>query len=290
MTHRRATLALLLVTVLWGVAIVAIKAMFRDVSPLLGVGIRFAISALILAPLLPGLTRREAEAGIVIGLLFAAGVALQNVGLEITTASRSVFIVAISALLTPAFAAVLFGDRVGTGLMIRIVAALGGVYLLTAPDGSLSSINRGDWLTLISALLFAGQIVAVGRYALGTSIARVLSIKFAITSLVGWGGAATIETARITVTPFLGLLVFYLVATSITTFALQLRAQRVVTASEAALIFLFEPVVAAGVSYFAFDERLAAVQLLGGLVILAAVGAGGLRPKGLTARGLRAEG
>ena len=44
------------------------------------------------------------------------------------------------------------------------------------------------------------------------------------------------------------------------------------TASEAALVYTFEPVVTATTAYFAFGETLGPIQWLGGLVILLAVG------------------
>ncbi|TFH67070.1 MAG: DMT family transporter [Gemmatimonadales bacterium] len=272
MTHRHATLALIFVTVLWGVSIVAIKYTFLDASPLLGVGIRFGIGGLILATQLKGLTRRELVAGLVIGVMFAGGVAFQNLGLTITTASRSAFIVALSALLTPALAAAVFRQRVPRVIVVRILVAMGGIFLLTAPGGPVSGLNRGDMLTLAAAILFAGQIVGVSHYAVGTSTARLLAIQFLVTSTVGFAGSAAIETPMLHLTPRLVLLFMVLISTGILTFTLQLRAQRVVNATEAALVFTFEPVAASIASYLVFAERLSAIQLLGGLIIMIAVG------------------
>lgn len=287
MTHRQATLALVVTTVLWGVTFPAIKAVFLDMSPLLSVTARFGIAGLILATTLRRASRREIEAGLVIGALFAIGVAFQNVGLEITTPSRSAFIVALSAVLTPAVGAAVLGHRVDAGVVARLLVALAGVYLLTAPGGGLSGINRGDWLTMVAAVVYAGHIVAVGHYAAGTSSARVLSIQFLATAALGLAGVLALEPVRFQPTARLFALFAYLVGSIILTFTLQLRAQRVVTASEAALIFTFEPVVAAGASYLVFGERLAAVQMLGGLVILVAVGWPGTGRKDGRAEGRR---
>ncbi len=272
MTHRQATASLIAITLIWGFAFTAIKALFRDMSPLLGVGVRFAIAALLLAPLLRGLTRREVVAGLIIGSLFAGGVAFQNVGLDITTPSRSAFIISLSALLTPAVGAALLRHPVPPAVLGRLLGAMAGVYLLTAPGGGLVGLNRGDWLTLVAAVIFAGHIVAVGHYASGGSAARILAVKFAVTSVVGFASALALEPSYLTVTPRMLWLVVFLTASSIVTFGLQLRAQRVVHANEAALIFTFEPVVAAAVSYLTFGERLTLVQMAGGLLIMAAVG------------------
>jgi drug/metabolite transporter (DMT)-like permease len=272
MTHRQATVALVTITVLWGVSIVAIKYLLSSISPLYAIGIRFGIAGLILSPTLRYLTRHELIAGIVIGISFALGVGFQNVGLDLTTPSRSAFIVAISALLTPAFGAGFLRHHVPRSLVVKVLVALLGVYLLTAPTGSLSDINRGDWFTLVSAVLYAVQIVAIGHYALGTSTARILAIQFLVASAVGFLGAATIETTRLELSPVVIGLIIFLICNSILTFWLQIRAQRVVMATEAALVFTFEPVAAGVMSYLVFGERLAAIQLLGGAIIMVAIG------------------
>ena len=283
MTHRQATGALVTITVLWGVSIVAIKLLFSDLSPLAAVGFRFGIAGLILAPTLREVTRRELMAGLWMGVSFGLGVALQNVGLEITTPSRSAFIVTISALLTPALGAAVLRHRIPMTLVVKILVAMVGVYFLTAPTGSLSDINRGDWFTLVSAVLFAVQIVAIGHFALGSSTVRILAIQFLATSIIGLAGATTLETVRFQLTPLaMGLLIF-LIGNSILTFWLQIRAQRVVTATEAALVFTFEPVVAGAMSYLVFGERLVAIQLLGGAIIMVAVGWPRRRTEGLPA-------
>ncbi|MBZ0141977.1 MAG: DMT family transporter, partial [Rhodocyclaceae bacterium] len=88
---RRPVLALLLVSVLWGTTFVAIKAGLDDASPLLFVGLRFGIAALVAAVTLP---HREAlrdalPAAVPLGLVLAVGYAAQTIGLQTTTPARS---------------------------------------------------------------------------------------------------------------------------------------------------------------------------------------------------------
>jgi drug/metabolite transporter (DMT)-like permease len=271
-THRRAVLLLVITTIIWGVSITAVKGLLQHVTPMLAVGVRFGLAGLVLAPLLGGLTRREVRAGLWIGLLFAAGVAFQNLGLAITTPSRNAFIVSLSALLTPAVAALALRHRVPLALVVRILVAMGGVFVLTSPGGTLSAINRGDLLTLVSAVLYAGQIVAVGHFAREVHAARLLSLQFLLTSITGLGLTPVLETPRLDPGLTTWLLVGALASSSLLTFGFQLRSQRVVTASEAALIFTFEPVVTAITSYLAFGEILTLVQWAGAAAIMLAVG------------------
>jgi drug/metabolite transporter (DMT)-like permease len=272
MTHRRAVLLLVITTIIWGVSITAVKALMLHVTPMLAVAVRFGLAGLVLTATLGGLTRKEIRAGLWIGLLFAAGVAFQNRGLAITTPSRNAFIISLSALLTPALAALVLQHRVAGGLVIRIVIAMGGVFVLTSPEGSFAAINRGDLLTLVSAFLYAGQIVAVGYFARDVSTPRLLCLQFLMTAALGLVLAPVLETPRLVSEPVTWLLVLGLACSSLVTFGFQLRSQRILTASEAALIFTFEPVVTAATSFLVFGERLSPTQWAGAVVIMTAVG------------------
>jgi drug/metabolite transporter (DMT)-like permease len=271
MTHRQATAALITITLIWGISITAVKALLDHVSPLAGVAVRFGVAALILSPMLRGLRREEFRAGLRIGIIFAFGVALQNTGLASTSASRQAFLLALAAVLTPAAGAIALRHRTPVGVLMRIVVATLGVYLLTSPGGGLS-FNRGDLLTLLASVCYAGQIVAVSHYAGRVSVPRLLAVQFAVTSLFAAVTSPIFEAPRLE--PSLALLgiVAFLVASSLTTFSLQLRAQRVVAASEAALVYTFEPLVTATASWFLLGETLSAVQWVGAAVILGAVG------------------
>ena len=272
MTRAQARTALIVVTLIWGVSIAAVKGLLGYAAPLTSVAVRFGLAGLVLVPALRGITRSELRGGLVIGLIFGAGVAFQNLGLASTTASRSAFIVALSALLTPVLGALILGHKPSGILVARLLVAMVGVYLLTAPGGSLANLNRGDLLTLVASVLYAGQIVAVGHYATGASTKRLLGMQLLMTSGMSLLLSPVLETPRFHFVPMSIALLAFLSASSLTTFGLQIRAQRVVTASEAALVYTFEPVVTATTAYFAFGETLGPIQWMGGLVILLAVG------------------
>ena len=272
MTRAQARSALIAITLIWGVSITAVKGLLAYAAPLTSVAVRFGLAALILVPALRGLKRMELRGGLLIGVVFGLGVAFQNLGLAQTTASRSAFIVALSALLTPALGALILGHKPPRIVVARLLVAMAGVFLLTAPGGSLADLNQGDLLTIVAAVLYAGQIVAVGYYATGSDTKRLLGIQLLMTASMALLLSPLLETAHFSLVPMSVALVAFLSASSLTTFSLQIRAQRVVTASEAALVYTFEPVITAATSYLAFGETLGPVQWVGGLVILVAVG------------------
>lgn len=284
MNHRQALWALIAITVLWGISIPAVKGLYTYASPLVAVGVRFGLAALILAPMLRGATRDELRAGALIGTVFAAGVVLQNKGLEITAASRQAFLLSMSALMTPAVAALALKHRPAWNVVARLFVATAGVWMLTGGEAEgplagsgqasagLSALNLGDLLTLAAAVFYAGQIVAIGHFAGRVHAGRLLAVQFGMTSALALLLAPVVDAPRLAFAwPLVGL-VGFLVFSSLTTFTLQIRAQRVVTSSEAALVYTFEPVVTAFVSWLTLGETLNAGQWLGGLVILGAVG------------------
>src|SRR5256712_12038764 len=162
MTRRQADLALLLGTALWGTSFVAVKSGLGDATRFAFLTVRFGLAALALAQgprFGPPPAGRELWSGVLLGPLVAVGFIAQTAGLVITPPSRSAFIVAVSSVLAPVIALSLLGERPRWLTAAALGLAILGIYLLTAPDAG--GLNRGDLLTLICAVCFGGQIVAV---------------------------------------------------------------------------------------------------------------------------------
>src|SRR2546426_54253 len=69
------------------------------------------------------------------------------------------------------------------------------MYFLTAPDAG--GLNRGDLLTLICALCFGGQIVAVSELSRHSDARRLVWMQIAGTALVAAVAAAPVERPRV---------------------------------------------------------------------------------------------
>src|SRR5439155_16264558 len=110
-----ALLALVLVTAVWGVTFVQVKDAVALYPLFAFLAVRFAIATLTLA--VPGtrrvrsLGRAGGAAGALLGLLLAAGYALQTAGLERTTVSGTGFITGMYVVLTPLIAPAFFRSR-----------------------------------------------------------------------------------------------------------------------------------------------------------------------------------
>jgi len=277
---RRADLVLALATLLWGLSFIVVKEALASSTPLAFTAIRFTLAALVLTPftnLRPPYRRAELRAGVLLGGLLAIGFASQTVGLVYTTPSRSAFIVASSSVLAPVLAFLVVRERP----RLWVVAALGlagvGMYLLTAPDAG--GLNRGDAWTLVTALSFGGQIVAVAHLSQQHDPLRLVWMETVVTAAGATLAALSVEHVGVHWSPALaGALGYSAVLATAVALVWQMHAQRAMSSARAALIFCAEPVFAALASWVWLGERLSALQWTGGGLILAGMVLADLSP------------
>lgn len=270
MTRRQADLALIAACLLWGVSFVVVKRALDDATPLAFAAVRFAIAALLLAPfarLRQPFTAAEVGSGVLLAGLLGIGFLAQTAGLVWTTPSRSAFIVAISSVLAPAMAALALRERPGWPLITAVLLAALGTYWLTDPDSG--GLNRGDVLTLATAVLFGVQIVATTALSRRFNPFRLVWLQIAGTAVLGALGAALLERPVIHwTTTFVWALGYTAVGPTVLALLLQMLSQRHMSSARAALLFCFETLFAAVTSWVVMGEHLSAEQWLGGGLIL----------------------
>jgi drug/metabolite transporter (DMT)-like permease len=268
---RRADLTLLTACLLWGVSFVVVKDALVQSSPLAFVALRFGLAALALIPfarLATGFAAGELAAGALLALLLGAGFIAQTIGLVYTTPSRSAFIVAVSSVLAPPIALVTLRERPRAALLVALALAALGIWLLTNPEGG--GLNRGDGITMITAVAFGGQIVAIAALARKYRAMRLVFLEIAGTAILAAIGALLFEDVRIEWSRgFVGALVFTAVGATMVALLLQMRSQREMSSARAAVIFCSETLFAALTAWLVLGETLTMAQWLGGGLILA---------------------
>ncbi|MFI5209523.1 MAG: DMT family transporter [Gemmatimonadales bacterium] len=269
MSRGRASLAVFTAMVIWALTFPLVKAALPLISPLALNALRFTGAALFILPVLRGATRDEWKAGLVLGGLIAGGFAVQNVGLQYTTPSRAGFLTSLYVPLTPLVGFLVFGERPGGRALAGVGLAAAGLMLLTRTGVGGVGINLGDLLIIGCAVAFALQLVCVTRYARRFELRHLLGLQVAGAALLSVV-VLPLETIHITWTPFLCFaLAVEIFGATLVCLHLQLVGQRELTSSQAAIIFAFEPVIAAAASAYFLGDHLTLTQAGGGALILA---------------------
>jgi drug/metabolite transporter (DMT)-like permease len=101
-------------------------------------------------------------AGMELGLYTFLGFALQSIGLEITTASRSAFLLYLNVKIVPFLSYILYNKAISLSTWISAMLALIGSLLLSTDGGWL---NIGDIWSIAAAIASALFILRLERFA-----------------------------------------------------------------------------------------------------------------------------
>jgi drug/metabolite transporter (DMT)-like permease len=260
--------ALLLVSALWGTTFVLVKSGLQDSTPLLFVGLRFTVAAIVTLILFP--TRAFAPGawvrGVPLGLALAAAYASQTIGLATTTPARSAFLTALNVAIVPIWAVILLRHRPRPVALLGLAGSIAGIALLTSPEGG--SCSAGDLWTIACAVLFALHVVLLSRWGGSWGTESLLLAQLAVTAGVALA-LAPLEGARLVPTPRLALAVggTALFATAGTTW-LQLRYQPRVDPTLTAILYATEPIFAALFSWAVLGETMSATAMAGSACIV----------------------
>lgn len=263
--------ALLLATagLLWGSTFLVMQRAIETAEPVPFLGARFLVAAAALAPL--ALRRPsgggEVRLGFLAGLVLASAYLLQTFGLRATTTSTSAFVTYLLVVIVPVMVGVVDQRWPGRRLVVGVVLAVGGLWLLSGSGGD--AFDRGEVLTVGCAVAFAAHLVVVGRTTgrldpVRFTFVQVLTVGVVCAVPGLWLGGYDLGAGAWVAALFTGLL-----ATSIA-FLCMVAGQRTVPSSRAALILLVEPVSAA-ILGVATGEELGGRGLAGAALILAAI-------------------
>lgn len=267
-----AVLAVAAAAALFGTSFLVMQEAVEEVEPFPFLAVRFAIGALTLAPFarLGGARGADrsgvARAGVITGLVLAAGYVFQTVGIQYTTSSASAFITYLLVVMVPLIVAVTTRRLPPSTTAIGVVLAVAGLALLT---GGSVGFGRGEALTLGCALSFAVHIVVLAEYAPRFDTVRLTAVQLAVASaaLAGPGvvlGGYGLPASALVAALYTG------VAVSAGAFFLQIWGQRVLGPTRTALVLMLEPVFAAALGY-AVGERLGLAGTIGAALILAGI-------------------
>lgn len=276
-TQRRAEVFILCVTVIWGSTFVVTKSFLDETSPLFYTAVRFLLAAFLLGVVFPrrffSIPLSTVQKGSVLGLLLYVGFALQTIGMQYTTASKSAFFTGMLVVLTPIvhvsvqhiFRLPRRGLKLGN--VVGVVCAAIGLYLLTSPAGS--GFNIGDFLTLFCALMFAGYIVYLDFASGEPDKLQLTFIQFVVCGVLGLICALPFEDIRVATSGgYIVSLLYLTIFATVIAMWVQNRFQGDTTPTRAAVIFALEPVIAGILAYVFRGENIGITGVVGGGIII----------------------
>lgn len=276
-------LSLILITIIWGGSFITVQYGLHFSSPILFVALRFAAAALAVTFIswkhLKGFNLKELIAGAVIGAVIAIGYGTQTVGLQSISSSESAFLTALYVPLVPILLWLLFRKKPQVMTWIGALFAFVGLVFLTGNGFGSIQLNFGQTLTILGSIAIALEIIFISYFAPKVNTRRVTVLQLIFASLFCFMLAPLIGETQMPA--FHPHLIFILIGLGIASACIQLVmnwAQEMVNPSQAAIIYSGEPVWAALFGRIA-GERLPALALLGGLMVVLGVIASEWKPK-----------
>lgn len=283
--HGKANALLLLVAAIWGFSFVAQRVGMQYVGPLTFNGVRFALGAVALVPLLwvgPRALRHPRggfggrgnrgpllRAGLVAGLVLTCGATLQQYGVVLTTAGKAGFITGLYIIFVP-FLGLFVGQRTGRLIWTGAVLAAAGLYLLSA-TGPLA-IAPGDGLVLLGAIFWAVHVLWIGHVSNRVPVLPLALLQFMVCAILSLTGALIFETMVWTAIWSARVPIIYAGLLSVAVaYTLQVVAQRRAKPAHAAIILSFEAVFAAVGGWWVLSESMSGRGLAGCGLMLAGV-------------------
>lgn len=268
---KKAEVSLLMATLIWGSTFPLMKISLANLSPMTLLALRLGVALFpitILILLLKGkfFSLRESTRGLALAMSLFAGHALQIYGLRFTSATNSAFLTSMYIIFVPILSYKILKERLKVENVLSLAIAVLGLYLLTG----YGELNVGDIFTLLCAIAFSFQIVLVQKYSkenylLLTFWQTFWSFLFSAIAAVSMEKFERMNIGDILVVLYLGLCGSFL------GFIIQMKYQKEVRTSRAALIYSIEPVFGAILSFILLSEVLALVNYIGALLIVLAV-------------------
>lgn len=196
----RNTMILVLAALIWGCAFVAQSVGAKYVGAFTFLAARSWLGGAVLLPLIAALdagAKKNGRAsgapptpaekkklllgGLCCGLFLFFASAAQQLGIADTTTAKAGFITTMYVLIVPVLT-LFMGRRVRGKVWFCVALGVVGLYLLCMVGGF--SLQKGDALVLLCALLFSCHIIAVDHFSPETDGVRLSCLQFFVTAVL----------------------------------------------------------------------------------------------------------
>jgi drug/metabolite transporter (DMT)-like permease len=267
--------------IFWGISFVATKAVLREVSPVTVIFTRFAIAAIVLLCVVRALPPREAWGPL--ALMGFIGVfvhqMLQSYALTMTSATNTGWLIGLTPIWSAVLSAIFLGERFGSWKIAGLAGGFAGALLVvTRGDFSAHVLGRpstiGDLLILVSTMNWAVYSVVghdtirrlgARRATSGAMLFGALMLAPVFIAQLGWR-----ELPRLTSTGW-GALLFLAIGCSALGYLFWYGALERLEVSRVAALLYAEPLITFAAAALLLGERVSAVVIAGGVLVLLSV-------------------
>jgi len=285
-----AEILLLVTAIVWGFAFVPQRVAMETMGPLTFNAARFTLGGVILLPLLWAARKRKksrdhskaAQNSAVIGGVLSGGAlflaaAAQQIGMVYTIAGKAGFITGMYVILVPLMG-IFLGKKVPRIVWFGATLSIVGLYLLSVQGRE--TINQGDIWVFVSAFFWAAQIHIIDQYARRIPALVLAVVQFFTCALLSGAAALLLENQPLQWTVSSAISVLYVgIFSTALAFSLQVYAQQISQAGQAAVIMNLEGVFAAIAGWLLLQEALPVRGIFGGLLMFAGMIVVGWKPK-----------
>jgi drug/metabolite transporter (DMT)-like permease len=267
--------------IFWGISFVATKAVLREVSPVTVIFTRFAIAAIVLLCVVRALPPRESWGSL--ALMGFIGVfvhqMLQSYALTMTSATNTGWLIGLTPIWSAVLSAIFLGERFGSWKIAGLAGGFAGALLVvTRGDFSAHVLGRpstiGDLLIFVSTMNWAVYSVVghdtirrlgARRATSGAMLFGALMLAPVFIAQRGWR-----ELPRLTATGW-GALLFLAIGCSALGYLFWYGALERVEVSRVAALLYAEPLITFAAAALLLGERVSAVVIAGGVLVLLSV-------------------
>ena len=286
----KSELMLLTTALIWGTAFVAQRSGMDFVGPFTFNGIRFLVGAVVMIPIIVmmdkmGKTNQESvpmtveekrkerkflwTGGFFCGVALLAGTGLQQMGLVYTSAGKTGFITALYIVIVPVIG-IFLGKKVRMLLWVSVALGVMGLYLLSINEGF--SINIGDFLVFLCAFGFAAHILVVDHFSPKTNPIKLSAVQFFVCGALSLVIMAFVEDPQMSYILDAAFPILYTgIMSCCVAYTFQVVAQRNVGPTVASLLLSMESVFAVIFGMLLLHEQLLPKEILGCVIMFAAI-------------------
>ncbi|MCI8425828.1 MAG: DMT family transporter [Adlercreutzia sp.] len=271
-------LMLLGATIIWGIAFVVMKDAVDVLPPAQLIGVRFLLTGLLMAAVfhrsLAGTANGPClRAGLALGAVTFLAFWVQTVGLASTTPAKNAFLTATYCVIVPFLLWGLTRKRPTLANVGAAFMGIAGIGLVSLTAGSFT-MEFGDAMTLLCAVFFATQIIAISHYSKHFNVLALTVYQFLFGGIMGLvlGGLTEPAPDLAAFTPEFAFNLFYLVVfASGVCYVLQNVGLAHVAPAQGSLLLSLESVFGVLASVLLYGEVVTGRMMAGFALIFAAI-------------------